>query len=222
MFNNWPDSDTSFKATSTQLTGRATYVPYLSADESNLVHVGVGLRYSTADLPLKGKADAEFFQAPAFIKTDGIPANNLWTYVLEGYWRKGPYMLGSEYIGNRAQSKTVDNPYSNGWSITGSWIVTGEMRKYRMRSGLFDPVPISRQVGQGGWGALEAVARYSNIDLRDANNNGGIMRTFSLGANWWLTETAQFSCNYRTIGLNSLGIKGHSSGINFRLLLMLD
>lgn len=222
VFNNAPDSDTSFAATPTQFTGRVTGVPYLSADGSNLMHVGLGLRYSTADLPIKGKADAEFFQAPAFAKTDNIPAENLWTCVLETYWRKGPYLLGMEYIGNWIQSEAAGNPYTKGWNVTGSWIVTGEMRNYRKRSGIFDPVPVSRPVGQGGWGALELTTRYSAIDLTNAKLTGGIMRTFSVGANWWLSAKAQFGANYRYINLDKDGMKGNSTGLNFRLMLMLD
>jgi phosphate-selective porin OprO/OprP len=222
VFNNAPDSDTSFAATPTQITGRITGIPFLSDDESNLLHLGLGVRYSSASLPLKGKADAEFFQAPAFAKTDDIPADYLLTYVLETYWRKGPYMLGMEYMGNRIQSAATGNPHPNGWSITGSWIVTGEMRNYRKQSGIFDPVPVSRPVGQGGWGALELASRYSIVDLTDAGITGGTMRTFSMGANWWLSPRAQFSCNYRFIGLDRYEIKGNSSGINFRLMLMLD
>jgi phosphate-selective porin OprO/OprP len=222
VFNNAPDSDTSFAATPTQFTARVTGVPYLSADESNLLHLGLGLRYSTADLPLKGRADAEFFQAPPFAKSDDIAADGLFTYVLEAYWRKGPYLLGMEYIGNHIQSDLAGNPNPRGWNVTGSWIVTGEMRKYRKRSGIFDPVPVSRQVGQGGWGALELCSRYSMVDLTDASMEGGTMRTISLGANWWLGPRAQFSGDYRFIFLDRFGLTGKSSGMNFRLLLILD
>jgi phosphate-selective porin OprO/OprP len=222
VFNNALDSDTSFEATPTQITGRLTGLPFLSADGSNLLHLGLGVRYSTADLPLKGKADAEFFQAPAFVKSDDIPANNLLTYVLETYWRKGPFMLGMEYMGNWIQSDIAGNPYTKGWNVTGSWIVTGEMRNYRKRSGIFDPVPVSKPVGQGGWGAVELTSRYSSIDLTDAGIAGGTMRTISAGANWWLSAKAQFGANYRFINLDKNELRGNSSGINFRLMLILD
>lgn len=222
IFKNVVDSDTTFAATPTQLTGRITGLPFLSEDESNLVHLGLGVRYSTADLPLGGRADAEFFAAPAFAKTDDIEADNLLTYDVEAYWRKGPYLLGMEYIGNRVQSPSEGNPSLRGWNITGSWIVTGEMRNYRKRSGIFDPVPVSQPVGQGGWGALELCARYSYIDLTDESLTGGTMRTYSLGANWWLSARAQFGANYRFIQLDRFDIKGNSSGLNFRLMLILD
>ena len=222
VFKNVFDSDTSFAATPTRLTSRITGLPFLSKDESNLVHLGLGIRYSLNELPVAGRADAEFFAAPAFVKTDNIEADNLLTYDVEAYWRKGPYLLGMEYIGNSLQSPSTGNPNPRGWNVTGSWIVTGEMRNYRKRSGIFDPVPVSNPVGQGGWGALELSARYSSIDLTDEGLTGGTMRTYSLGANWWLSARAQFSANYRFIQLDRFDIRGNSSGMNLRLMLILD
>jgi phosphate-selective porin OprO/OprP len=222
IFKNVFDSDTSFAATPTQLTGRITGLPFLSKDESNLLHLGLGVRYSTADLPLVGKADAEFFAAPAFAKTDYIAADHLFTFNIETYWRKGPYLLGMEYIGNRVKSSSTGNPTPRGWNVTGSWIVTGEMRNYRKRSGTFDPVPVSQPVGQNGWGALELTTRLSCIDLTDEGLTGGTMRTISLGANWWLSAKAQFGANYRYILLDRFNTNGNSSGLNFRLMLILD
>ena len=45
---------------------------------------------------------------------------------------------------------------------------------------------------------------------------------YSLGVNWWLTRWAQFGVDYRYILLDRLGTEGDSSGLNARLLLMLD
>jgi len=222
VFKNVFDSDTTNAATPTQITGRITALPLLSKDESNLLHVGLGVRYSTAQLPLVGKADAEFFAAPTFANAGSIPADNLLTYDLEAYWRKGPFLLGMEYIGNKIQSSVTDNPSPRGWNITGSWVVSGEMRKYRKRSGIFDPVPVSRPVGQGGWGALELSTRYSSIDFNQGGLTGGKMQTYSFGANWWLSARAQFGANYRFIFLDRFDINGNSSGLNFRLILILD
>jgi len=121
----------------------------------------------------------------------------------------------------------VDSPESgdpvfSGYSVTGAWAVTGEMRAYRKRSGVFDPLPVARPVNQGGWGALELAFRYSRLDLTEGTVDGGEMDVLSLGINWWLTRKAQFSVDYRDISLDRSGIQGESSGLNARLLLMMD
>jgi len=51
---------------------------------------------------------------------------------------------------------------------------------------------------------------------------GGEMDIYSLGVNWWFTRSAHFSVNYRYILLDRLDTGGNSSGINARILLMLD
>ena len=48
------------------------------------------------------------------------------------------------------------------------------------------------------------------------------LEILSLGINWWLARRAQFSVDYRYISLDRFGIQGDSSGLNARLLLMLD
>jgi len=222
VFRNWIESDTTFAATPTQVTGRITGVPYLSKDESNLLHLGAGLRYSNAKLPVKGKTEAEFFLSPVFIETAKISADNFITYDLEAYWRKGPYLLGFEFIGNKISSATDGDSNPFGYNISGSWVVTGEMRPYRKRSGIFDPVPVSKPIGYKAWGALEVGVRYSMIQMNQANIAGGDMRTFSIGANWWLTQKVQFGVNQRFITLDRFDTSGKTSGLNFRLMLILD
>jgi phosphate-selective porin OprO/OprP len=96
------------------------------------------------------------------------------------------------------------------------------MRAYRKRSGLFDPLPVSKSVTQGGWGALETAFRYSSLDLTEGTVDGGDLEILSLGINWWLARRAQFSVDYRYISLDRFGIQGDSAGLNARLLLMLD
>ena len=221
-FNNWIDSGASFGDNSYQITGRATAIPSLSEDESNLLHLGVGLRYSNIKTEINGKTEAEFFQAPVFVETGLFSAEATFTYNLEAYWRKGPLLLGGEYTGVHVNSSVYDNPRVHGYNVGVSWVISGEMRTYRKKSGIFNPVPVSKPVNTGGWGAWEVAFRYSTVDLSDVSLDGGIMDTYSLGLNWWLTPRAQFSPNYRYITLDRFGVKGKSSGINIRLSFILD
>jgi phosphate-selective porin OprO/OprP len=222
IFKNWVDSKESWANTSSQLTTRITGIPFLSKDESNMLHLSAAVRYIDSRQDIIGKTEAEFYQAPVFVETLRFPANHVVTYDLEAFWRKGPYLVGFEYIGTDVTSSDYNNPFVNGYNISGSWILTGEMRPYRKRSGIFDPVPVSRPVNNGGWGALELAARYSTIDLVDDFIDGGEMDTYSLGLNWWPSSLVQFSGNYRYISLQRYGITGLSSGLNFRLILILN
>ena len=119
-------------------------------------------------------------------------------------------------------SPEFGDPSFDGYHLSASWAITGEMRSYRKRSGVFNPLPVARSVNQGGWGAWELAARYSNLDLSDGLVDGGDMDIISVGLNWWLTQVAQFSVNYRHITLDQGGIEGDSSGITSRIVLILD
>ena len=221
-FNNWIDSGESFSDTSNQFVGRATWAPAALQTASNLFHVGLGLRISDIKQPVFARSEPEFNKAPVYVDTGLFSANDQTTYNLEAYWRNGPYMLGFEYIATDVNAPESDNPFFSGYHLTGSWAVTGEMRGYRKRSGTFDPLPVARPVNQGGWGAVELAFRYSRTDLTDGTVDGGEMDIYSLGVNWWLTRSAYFGLNYRYISLDRFGTQGASSGLNGRILLMLD
>jgi phosphate-selective porin OprO/OprP len=221
-FNNWIDSGESFSDTSSQLVGRVTWVPAVSDDESNLLHLGLGLRYSDAKQPVRARTEPEFNNSPLYVDTGPLAADDVMTYNLEAYWRKGPWWVGFEYIGADAASAESEDLSFGGYHLTASWAVTGETRAYRKRSGTFDPLPVARPVNRGGWGALELALRYSRLDLTDKTVDGGEMDILSLGLNWWLSRVAHFGVNYRHIRLDRDDIRGNSSGINARILLMLD
>ena len=221
-FNNWIDSDESFSDTSTQLVGRVTGVPAVSQDESNLLHIGVGIRHSNAKQPIRARTEPEFNNAPLYVDTGSLAAEDLLTYSLESYWRKGPYLVGFEYLGAYVDSVDSEDLFFKGYHLSGSWAVTGEMRSYRKRSGIFDPLPVANPVNQGGWGAFETAVRYSRLDLTDEMVDGGDLGVLSLGINWWPTRWAQVSVDYRDLSLDRSGGQGDSSGFNVRLLLMLD
>ncbi len=221
-FNNWVDSGESFSDTSSVLVGRATWAPMALQSDSNLLHVGLGLRRSDAKQPLRARSEPEFNNAPLYVDTGPLSADDQMTYNLEAYWRNGPYMLGFEYIGTDVDSPQSENPFFSGYHLTGSWAVTGEMRAYRKRSGTFDPLPVARPVNQGGWGTVELAFRYSNTDLTDGTVDGGEMDIYSLGVNWWFTRSTSLSLDYRYITLDRFDTQGDSSGLNARILLMLD
>ena len=221
--SGWRSRDQGpFSDTSSQLTGRVTWVPLVSEDESNLLHFGIGLRHSNAKQPVRGRATPEFNEAPLHVDAGAFPAADTQTDSLETYWRKGPYLVGFEYLGADITSPESGDPFLHGFHLSGSWAVTGEMRGYRKRSGIFDPLPVARPVNQGGWGTLETAFRYSRLDMTEGTVEGGEMDIYSLGLNWWLTRWAQFGVNYRYISLDRFGTEGDSSGLNARIVLMLD
>ncbi len=222
LFNDWFDGGKSFSESSSQLVGRTTWLPFLSDDESNLVHRGLGVRYTNARGALRYGTTPEFNQSPIFVDTDPLPANYAVAYNPEVSWRFGPLWLLSEAVINKVSAPELGNPLFHGYYVSGTWSLSGEVRPYNRRSGVFDQLPVARPVTQGGWGSWEASVRWSNLDLTEGRVEGGEVDILSLGLNWWPVRVASLSANYRNISLNRFGTRGKSNGLALRLILILD
>jgi len=222
IFNNFIDSDKSMGSTATQLVGRVTWLPYMSDDASNLVHLGIGMRYSNAKQDVQYRSEPEFNSSPLFVDTGLLNADDAMQVNLEATWRKGPYWLAGEYISSRVDSRSFGDRLFDGFHITGSWIISGEMREYNRRSGILGSVPVSKSVYQNGWGAWEVSMRYSTLNLTDGLVDGGDMDIWSLGLNWWLSPFFSVSANYRHIVNDQGGLSGESDGALLRVLLVLE
>ena len=105
--------------------------------------------------------------------------------------------------------------------MVASYTLTGEMRQYNKRSGIFNRVNVANGVNSGGWGELEVYSRWSSIDLSDENIDGGAMNTFSLGLNWYPISAIQLNVNYRYSTLDRYGQIGSNHGLVTRLVFIL-
>jgi phosphate-selective porin OprO/OprP len=222
VFNDWIDADQSISDNANQVIGRITYLPLLSGNEQNLLHLGLGFRYSDAKEGMRFKADPEFDQAPIFVDTGFMDADNVTSYNAEVSWLTGPFWVGGEYIRTYVDAPELGNPVFNGYNLSASWVITGEMRPYNRKSGIINRYPVAKSVYQGGIGAWEAAVRWSNLDLTDSSVEGGEMDILSLGLNWWLTSYFSASVNYRHIILDRYGTRGTSDGVNIRVVLLLE
>jgi phosphate-selective porin OprO/OprP len=222
VFNDWFDASQDFDESSSEVVGRVTGLAWVSEDESHLVHLGLGARYTDAEEGIQYRSSPEFNQSPVFVDTGLFDAKCALTYDLELAWRRGPYWVAAEILRSDVEAPQLGNPVFSGYHVSGSWILTGEMRAYNRRNGTFGPVPVSKSVYQGGYGAWEVAGRYSSVDLRDGLVDGGEMDIYSLGLSWWLTPTFGANLNYRHIVLDRFATRGHSDGLMARVILMLE
>jgi len=221
-FNNWLEEKNSFDESANQYIGRLTWVPLVSDDESNLLHLGAGYRYSDARQGFQYLTEPEFNKAPDFVDTGAHSADKIQTYSFELAWRRGPALLTSEYTRTEVSNPALGNPSFDGYFVEASWILTGEMRAYNNKGGVFGGIPVAKTVYQNGKGAWELYTRYSHIDLTDGAINGGDMQIATLGLNWWLTPFFSVNVGYKYIWNERDGEEGESSGIMTRLILVLE
>jgi phosphate-selective porin OprO/OprP len=228
LFNDWLDKDqpSSPGDNSTQFVGRATWLPYVSENGSTLLHLGAGLRYSNFKEAGSLKSTPEFNQSPEFLETDVLQSDDAYTYQAEASLRTGPFWLHGEYIRAELEDALYNDPTMSGYHLTASWLLSGEVRPYNRRVGIFGGVPISRSVNQNGWGAWELATRFSHLDLSEVPDvNGGMsgeMDIWSAGINWWASPYMNINFNYRYITLDRYGVEGSSQGVVTRVVLLLE
>ena len=224
LFNDWLVEGESLDESATQAVGRVTWLPFVSEDESELFHVGLGVRYSNAKQGLSYGSRPELGNSPRFVDTgpDPFDAESSTLYNWEIGYRRGPYWLMAEYSDNHVDAPSVDSPQFTGYHISGTWSLRGEMRPYRNDRGVFGGLPIAQNVYQGGRGALELGLRFSSIDLTDGLITGGEMDVATAQLNWWLTKSMAVSLNYRRTWTDRFGLNGEMDAFVARAILILQ
>lgn len=223
-FNSWLDKDqpNSFSDNATNYVARATWVPWENESKSTLLHLGVAYRYSDAEQGAIVRTEPEFNQSADFISSEFFDADELNYYQAEASLRSGAFWLHGEWLQTNVDAPAMDDPTIEGYHVMASWALTGEMRDYNKRVGIFKRLPIARTVHQNGWGAWELGVRYSALDANDGLLEAGDMDIWSAGINWWLTPYFNINLNYRYITLDKDGLEGTSQGINTRVVLVLE
>jgi phosphate-selective porin OprO/OprP len=222
LFNNGLVESGSFDENATQAVGRVTWLPYRSEDQSNLLHVGLGVRYSDTKEGLRYSSRPEMGNAPKFVDTGFFDADSSTLYNLEAGWLTGPYWLLAEYTDNHVDAPDVGNPRFKGYHLSGTWSLSGEMRAYRKPSGAFAGLPVAQNVNQGGWGAWEVGLRYSSLDLTDGEIDGGEMDVLTAQLAWWATKNMLVSLNYRRTWTDTGVLDGEMDAMTMRVVLFLQ
>lgn len=114
---------------------------------------------------------------------------------------------------------------TDGWYVQGSWIVTGETKRYDIKNASFGAPRPSGPFGFGeSPGAIELAARYSTVDLNDGGPGatclgvalvpitaaalqttcirGGEQDIVTLGVNWYPNRNIRFMFNYMFVDVS--------------------
>lgn len=128
------------------------------------------------------------------------PADKIVRTGLEGIWIKGPFSVQAEAL--RATISRDGRPdfTGSGEYAMASWVLTGESRAYSSGA-------VSNVKPAHNYGAVELVARYSRLDLDDADVLGGRQHDWTLGANWYLTSHFKFQANYVKADASRRGVR---------------
>jgi len=138
------------------------------------------------------------------------------------------------YFGFDASRRSLGNPSNlpdpnfNGYYAQVSWILTGEVKKYKPETGSWgapkptDPFTIDK-IGAGAW---EIAARYSDLDLNyhagdfgqplpTGGIRGGDQRIWTAGINWYPNQVLRFMLDFQHTDVSKLA--SDNSRANSRL-----
>ena len=161
------------------------------------------------------------------VSTGALNARSAYTYGPELALRWRNFMLQGEYIrigvdrtDGGAAVRTPGLEFSGGYAEA-SWVITGEPRRYSSNGAAFGSPHPKRpfSLRTGGYGAFEAVARYSHIDLNDrvtrgrsATSTGGVyggsQDVYAVGLNWYPNDQLRFMLDYDIINVDRLNAAG--------------
>ena len=217
-YNDWLSHNQSFSTYHSQTVLRAVWLPIHSDEKRTVFHVGVNLRNGSPEKgQLQFRSRPESFTAPYFVDTGKFAATNTKMAGYETYYRKGSLLLGSEYWWVNVSSPSTHNPVVHGGDFVATWLVTGETRAYNTVQGAFREVIPKRSVFSGGPGAVELVARFSDIDLNSGTLQGGKFWRFTPMVNWYLADYLRLVGTYGIGRLDRFDLKGNTQFFQTRL-----
>lgn len=179
-----------------RLSGRVTWLPYYD-EESNgryLVHLGVGVLHTDdQDNKVRFRTRPQIHEGPRLIDSGSLDAGSLTTGNVEFAVVWGSVTVQSEAFLSRVNRSASDPATVGGAYAHLSYFLTGENRVYE-RFGQHG-AQFTRNVPHTnffltpngcGWGAWEAKARWSYLDL--GNVSTGEYNDFTIGMNWYWSD----------------------------------
>lgn len=158
------------------------------------------------------------------IDTGSIDADSAYVFGLEAgaNWKNWYLQAESFHYGieRTAATGALPDPDFEGFYVQGSWILTGETRRYDIASGAFQaPRPFVPFTSVGGIGAWELALRYSQMDLDFHSGlagtaatadaiRGGTQEIWAFGVNWYINSNVKLMLNWLHVDVDRLNPAG--------------
>jgi phosphate-selective porin OprO/OprP len=149
------------------------------------------------------------------LNTGAINAKSAYAVGLEAALSYGPFLIEGENfwygVDRYNPAPGVTNPNFSGWYVEGSWVLTGEPRKYNMQTASFTrPSPSDPfSPSNGNWGAWELAGRYSstNLDYQLSAADhviGGDQTIWSVGLNFYPNDILKFMFDWQDVNVKNI------------------
>ena len=187
-----------------RLSGRLTWLPFY--DEASqgryLMHLGTGILHTDdQDERIRFRARPHVQRGPILIDSGSVPASSYTTGNVELAIVWGRVALQGEAFLSRANLLAEDATYIGGAYSHLSYFLTGENRVFQRfgqhgaQFGNNKPFNnLSLTPCEGGWGAWEAKARVSYLDLTSLES--GYYYDLTAGLNWYWSDRTRIMLDW--------------------------
>lgn len=191
------------------LSTRLTFTPLYDETTGEVIHTGLNysvndpstsiVRYRTT--PEIGFTLGDFngvaAAVPFFVDTGPIQTREINLLGAELAAAFGSLTIQSELIYALVAQEAGPSLAFPGAYVQVAYVLTGEHHPYNRRQGVFTRIVPAENFGtRAGCGAWEAAARWSYLDLNDANITGGRLQDLTFGLNWTLNPHTRIQLNY--------------------------
>ena len=164
------------------------------------------------------------------IDTGGIDADSAYAAGIEfgANWKNWYLQAENFWFGiDRREPTALADPAFGGYYVQGSWVITGEKRRYNMANGAFQPPrPYTPFTSKTGYGAWELAVRYAQADLDFREGlggtaagldsiRGGTQNIWTFGLNWYPIANVRFMLDYLRIEADRLNPAGPGNLLPF-------
>lgn len=161
-------------------------------------HLGASTGSQTGSLPSFRTSAGQTYFSYAGASADGnrVRVSPGVSYYYRQYGGFAEYARTTQDVGKAGITRPVTN---DGWNVTGTWILTGEAAT----TGVIRP-KVAFDPAAGHWGAVQIVARYSQLDIDQAvfdadlaaSSASRAAKQFSVGANWYPAQFVKYYLSY--------------------------
>jgi len=184
---------------------------YKTENRYIVLHLGlayVNQYHNNEQLELDERPESHL--APKYIKLVIDAVKRAHVFGSELAFVRGPLAFQGEfiltYVNPASYSVALEDNYQfKAYYGTISWFITGEHKNYSQSYTAMDRVNPKKNLGNGGFGAVELTFRYSYVDLTDKDLKGGEMGDITAGLNWYLNPATRFTFNYIYSDVKTLG-----------------
>jgi phosphate-selective porin OprO and OprP len=204
-----------------QYAARVIWLPLLSETDGQVLHLAANLKYGNPkDGKTQLKARPGATTAPYFLDTGVFPAEHEKVIGPEVWFRDKSMLIGGAYYFVETEAPQGDHQFQGG-DIWASWLMTGEVRKYLTRGGLFDFVYPKKSLFKGGLGAFEATIHATYTDANSGTIQGGKFWRVSPMIAWYPSYEFRFTLGYGYGVLDRFGTSGVTHFFQSRIQFML-